>query len=381
MTASALFEPITLGKLTLKNRVSMAPLYLGYSDGEGSITPLILDHYREMAASGIGLLVVENASVAPVGLGSPITIRVDDDRQIEGLSSLAKVIKEEGAAGILQINHAGRYSFLPEKVAPSPFETRGVVPKEMDEGDIEQTVRAYAEAARRVKEAGFDGVEIHGGTGYLLVQFLSPYTNHRTDQYGGSLENRMRFPLRVVEAVQAAVGPEFPVGYRFMADELLPGGFGLPESSLYAVELERRGLTYLSVMAGTYDSFFLPEYLANEKNEGYMADYAAEIKKAVPNTPIIAAGRIQSPATAEAIIREGKADLVGLARVLLADPLWPKKAEGLIDEPIIACQPACSLCMKRVVRLQPIFCSQWSKERRMAFLKRIGGQPEESEET
>jgi 2,4-dienoyl-CoA reductase (NADPH2) len=242
----------------------------------------------------------------------------------------------------------------------------------MTQKDIEQVVRAFAAGAGRAREAGFDGVEIHGGTGYLIVQFLSPRTNHRTDQYGGTLQNRMRFPLEVVDAVLKEAGQDYPVGYRFLADEWLPDGLHPEETAVYARELENRRVAYLSVMAGTYDAFVLPEYQQREKEEAYMAHFASEIKKAVSGTPVVTAGRIQSPETAERILQESAADLIGLARVLLADPLWPQKAQGIVPGPIVACEPACSLCMRRTMKGKPAFCSQWDKERREAFLKRVG---------
>jgi 2,4-dienoyl-CoA reductase-like NADH-dependent reductase (Old Yellow Enzyme family) len=373
-----LHSPFTLRNLTLKNRITMAPLFLGYANPDGTVNSLILDHYQEMAASGASLIVVENAAVDPKGKGSPFTLRVDKERFLLGLSGLAKTIHQQGALAFLQINHAGRYAYGTDKIAPSPFETYQVVPREMTPGDMDQVTRAFVTGALRVKEAGFDGVELHGGTGYLLVQFLSPRTNQRTDAYGGPLKNRMRFPLQVVEAVMAAVGPDFPVGYRFLADEWLPDGLHLEETTLYAQELENRGLAYLSVMAGTYDSFFLPGYLEAERKESYMASFAGQIREVVPKTPVIAAGRIQTPETAERILKEGKADLIGLARVLLADPLWPKKAEGLVQEPMVSCEPTCSLCLKRVMGGKPAFCSHWDKDKQKRFLARIG---ENSEET
>ena len=374
-----LHSSFSLKNLTLRNRITMAPLFLGYANPDGTVNSLILDHYQEMAASGASLIVVENAAVDPKGMGSPFTLRVDEERFLLGLSGLAKTIHQQGALAFQQINHVGRYAFGTDKIAPSPFETYQVVPREMTSGDMEQVTRAFVTGALRVKEAGFDGVEIHGGTGYLLVQFLSPRTNRRTDAFGGSLENRMRFPLQVVEAVMAAVGPEFPVGYRFLADEWLPEGLHPEETTVYARELEKRGVAYLSVMAGTYDSFFLPEYLQAERKEGYMASFAGRIKEVVPKTPVIAAGRIQTPETAERILEEGKADLVGLARVLLADPLWPKKAEGLVQEPLVSCEPTCSLCQKRVFSGKPGFCSHWDKDKQKKFLARIGEKPEEAE--
>jgi 2,4-dienoyl-CoA reductase (NADPH2) len=356
----------------------MVPPYF-YFTGFSLFVKKIVLCYQEMAASGASLIVVENAAVDPKGLGSLFTLRVDKERFLLGLSGLAKTIHQQGALAFLQINHAGRYAYGTNKIAPSPFETYQVVPREMTPGDLDQVTRAFVTGALRVKEAGFDGVELHGGTGYLLVQFLSPRTNQRTDAYGGPLENRMRFPLQVVDAVLAAVGPDFPVGYRFLADEWLPEGLHPEETTVYAQELEKRGVAYLSVMAGTYDSFFLPEYLKAEKEEGYMASFAGQIKEVVPKTPVIAAGRIQTPETAERILEDGKADLIGLARVLLADPLWPKKAEGLVQEPLVSCEPTCSLCLKRVIGGKPAFCSHRDKDKQKKFLARIGEKPGEAE--
>lgn len=369
--SSILFSPFQIKDLTLKNRITMAPTYLGYADADGTVGSLVLDHYREMAASGAAMIVVENATVNQAGSGSPFTIRADDDRFIEGLSQLAGVIRGQDAVAVQQINHAGRFAFTSPPLAPTGG-LDGKPPREMTLSEIEETIQAFGSAAGRVKAAGFDAVEIHGGTGYLIDQFISPHTNKRTDRYGGSLENRMRFPLEVFQAVKEAVGPDFPVGHRFMAYEGLPGGFELAESTQWAVELEKRGVAYLSVMFGTYESFRLPEYAQAEKTEGYMAPWAGRIKKAVPHTPIITAGRIQSPETAEKILESQTADLIGLARVLVADPLWPKKAAGDIPDPITACEPTCSLCMKRIMSGKPAFCSQWPKERRDAFLARLG---------
>lgn len=368
-----LFSPLKTRGVVFKNRIMMTPLYLGYAGTDGSVSPLLLDHYREMAASGAAAIVVEHTAVDPSGLGSPFMLRVDDQRFIPGLSSLAKTIQAEGALAFLQLNHTGRYAFTPERLAPSPVKTGNVVPKEMTQKDIEQVVRAFAAGAGRARDAGFDGVELHGGTGYLIAQFLSPRTNLRTDQYGGSLESRMRFPLEVVDAVLEEVGQDYPVGYRFLADEGLPDGLHLEETAAYARKLENRRVAYLSVMAGTYDAFVLPEYQQREKEEAYMVNFAAEIKKAVSEkTPIVTAGRIQSPETAERILKDGMADLIGLARVLLADPLWPQKARGTAAGPIIACEPTCSLCTQRIMKGRPAFCSRWDKKRRETFLKRVG---------
>jgi len=372
MTPS-LFTPLRLGRLQLLNRIVCLPLYLAYPDPDNEVNDLVLDYYGEMADSGAGLLIVENVTVEPCGLGNPRTLLISDDRFVPGLARLAKTIKARGVPAVLQIHHAGRYARRPDRIAPSPLETWGVVPRAMAQADIDRVVAAFAAGARRAREAGFDAVELHGGTGYLLTQFLSPRTNSRQDRYGGDLTHRMLFPLEVVDAVRCAVGADFPVGYRFVADEYLPGGLTLDESVPFARELARAGIAYLSVMVGCYDSFVLPRYIEEDRTEGYMAPFAGAVRAAVPGVPIIAAGRIQRPATAEKILRDGMADLVGLARVIFADPLWPKKARGEIAEPINPCTPTCSLCMKRILAQRPAYCGRWPKERRDRFLSRVGG--------
>ena len=370
---SIIFTSFRIQGLTLKNRITMTPLYLGYANSDGTVSQLTLDHYAEMAGSGAALVVVEHTMVHPSGIATPNCLRVDDDRYMPGLSELARVIQAKGAIAFLQINHCGRYAFVPpEKWTPSPIRVGEAMTKEMTTEQIDQAVQSYAAAAKRVREAGFDGVEIHGGMAYLIVQFLSPRTNHRTDLYGGSLENRMRFPLAVFDAVKAAVGEGFPVGYRFSADEEVPDGLHPEETVVLAQELENRGVAYLSVMAGSYDAYSQKEYREKEKKEAHMVHYAGEIKRAAPKTPIITAGRIKTPETADKILREGTADLIGLARVLLADPLWPQKAKGEISEPIVECDPNCSFCMKRTGSRKPAFCVRWEKTRRQAFLAKLG---------
>jgi 2,4-dienoyl-CoA reductase (NADPH2) len=262
---SNLFSPLEVGGMTLKNRITMAPLYLGYAGEGGTITPLLLEHYKMMARSGAAMIVVENATVDhPAGSGSDRTIRVDADENLDGLSKLAAVIKKEGALACLQINHAGRFAAAEKPLAPSSVDTFGRKPEKLSIAEIENIVVKYAEAAKRVKNAGFDMVEIHGGTGYLSAQFVSPRTNKREDEYGGTLENRIRFPMEILSKVRAAVG-NFPVGWRFMADEWLPDGLKLEESSIFAGALSEEGVAYISVTGGTYESFFLPEIIKKSK--------------------------------------------------------------------------------------------------------------------
>jgi 2,4-dienoyl-CoA reductase (NADPH2) len=361
-----LFSPLQLGQLSLKNRITMAPLYLGYAGEGGTVSRLLLNYYQEMAKSGVALVVVENATVDhPDGSGANRTIRADTDDNLETLKQLAETIQEEGALACLQINHAGRFAACAEPVAPSAVETFGRLPKALSKKEIGEIVDKFASAALRVKNAGFDMVELHGGTGYLLAQFVSPRTNKREDEYGGTLENRQRFPLEVVSAVKDAVGG-FPVGYRFMADEWLADGLKLEESTQFAKSLASAGVAYISVMGGTYESFFLPEIVERSKNKGYMVDLAAAVKEKV-DVPIITAGRVDTGEVAEQIISSGKADLIGLARVLWTDPEWVQKVEQGREDEILHCDPECDTCTQLVMKGTPAFCVRWPHEKMRAW--------------
>ena len=366
-----LFSEITISGITLKNRLTMAPLYLGYSDEGGKVSSLLLDHYRLMAKSGVAMVVVENATIDhPTGSGSNRTLRADTDDNVGGFKRLSSVIRQEGPVACLQINHAGRFAGVDEAVAPSAVETFGKIPKALSKVEIKNVVNRYADAALRAKNTGFDMVELHGGTGYLLAQFLSPRTNKRDDEYGGSLENRKRFALEVVAAVKNKVG-DFPVGYRFLADEWLPDGLQLNESVQFARSLESGGIAYLSVMGGTYESFSLPDIVTKSNENGYMVDLAAAVKKEV-HIPVIAAGRISTGSLAESILEAKKADLIGLARVLWADPEWPEKVRQGKEDDIIHCDPDCGdACMKLVIKKKPAFCARWDHDKMKQWKNRV----------
>jgi NADPH2 dehydrogenase len=358
-----LFKPIQFKRLRLKNRITMAPLYLGYALEGGKVSPLMLEHYRMMAKSGAALIVVENAAVSPEGMGSSRTLRCDHGRYVPELEKLAQIIKRQKAKAGLQINHAGRFAFAASTpLAPAAEAALKPSTRVMTKKDIRAVRNRFTKAAQRVQQAGFDLVELHGGTGYLLSQFVSPRTNRRTDEYGGAIENRIRFPLEVLRSVKDAVG-DFPVGYRFLADEWLPDGLGLDESGVLAEALAAEGVAYISVMGGTYESFFLPEVISKSKKPGYMVSLAAAVKKRVP-VPVITAGRISTPARAEKILGSGKADMIGLARVLWTDPQWPIKARTGNEAAIIKCSPKCNACMELVMQGKPAFCPRWIKEKR-----------------
>ncbi|MDY7037509.1 MAG: hypothetical protein SV375_15260 [Thermodesulfobacteriota bacterium] len=208
-------------------------------------------------------------------------------------------------------------------------------------------------------------VELHGGTGYLLSQFVSPRTNKRSDRYGGSIENRIKFPLEVLKRVKDRVG-NFPVGYRFLADEWLPDGLHGNESIILAKALEENGVAYISAMGGTYESFFLPEIIKKSKKPGYMASLAGAIKKEV-RVPVIAAGRISTPAKAESLLKEKTTDLIGLARMLWVDPQWPAKTRKGQERIISKCRSKCDVRMRLIMQGRPAVCPRWRKEKRRAY--------------
>lgn len=390
-----LFSPFSIGATELKNRLTMAPMFWGYANEDGTVSQALIDHYRQIALGGVAMIVVANTVIDASGIMASRVLRIDNDRYMPGLRQLADAIKASGAIACLQINHAGRWANVENPMTPSPasmglssdFSALDGIRKELSRRhqmrlvnkflvafmrcrtamtleEIASIKMSYAQAALRAKEAGFDMVELHGATGYLLAQFLSPRSNKRTDAYGGNLENRMRFPLEVVQAAKELVGQDFPLGYRFLADEWLADGLQLEEAQAFARRLEDLGVAYLSVTAGTYESFFLPEIMNQSRKEGYMAPVARQIKSVLSETPVIVAGRIVSPNLAEDILRDNDSDLIGLARPLFADARWPSKVyEGKEDE-ILFCK-GCNRCLMRVMNNEPAICSRWDKLRRM----------------
>jgi len=389
-----LFSPFSLSNLTLKNHLTMAPMFWGYAKEDGSVSRRLVDTYREIALGGVGMIVVANAVVDPSGLMAPRAIHIHEDRFVPGLTKLAEAIKDAGSVACLQINHGGRWANVEKPLAPSPLSVgdspdldalegirKGMSKKHqlrlvnkflsslmkcrkaMTQEAIEQVQEAFAMAALRAKEAGFDMVELHGSTGYLLAQFLSPRSNRRSDKYGGTLENRMRFPLEVLTKVKKTVGEAFPVGYRLLADEWLPGGFDVKEARVFAQALEKSGITYLSVTAGTYESFFLPEIMNRSRKEGYATDLAKKVKEGAPKTPVVVAGRIVGPIVAEKILRDGDGDLIGLARTLFADPQWPNKVKNDQEDSLLFCK-CCNTCLFRVINDDPAVCARWDKVKR-----------------
>ncbi|AAB90780.1 oxidoreductase [Archaeoglobus fulgidus] len=352
-----LFEPIEFGGMKVKNRIVMPAAELNYHTPDGRPTDRLLRFYEERAKGGIGFAVVGIAKIEPHFFGG---IAAHSDEFIPDLKKIADVFHKYDVKCALQLWHPGRYeiSFDPNRqpVAPSPipppiFTKR--TPKELTKEEILQIEEEFADAAVRAKKAGFDAVELIGSAGYLISQFFSPATNKRTDEYGGSLENRTRFAVEIIQKIKEKCGESYPVMIRIPGDEFIEGGNTVREMKQIAKILEDAGVVAINVMAGWHESRKpLTTMLVPRGGFAYLA---AEIKSAV-SVPVIASHRINDPIVAEKILQEGKADMVAMLRALIADPELPKKAkEGRFDE-IRYCVACNQGCMDMVMQAQPVTC-------------------------
>ena len=308
----------------------------------------------------MGLIITEDYAVDPRGKGFIGIPGLWNDDQIESHSKLPERVHRYGSKIVAQIYHAGRqtnhFVIGAQPVAPSaiPCPANQEIPHELTKAEIRNIVEEFGDCALRAKKAGFDGVEVHGAHGYLIAQFMSPYSNKRTDEYGGSLLNRMRFPLEIISNIRAKAGNDFPILFRISGDEFVPGGRTIEDTKAIAVLLEQAGVNAIHVSAGVYGSmqFIIPPAAVRH---GWIADFAAEVKKVV-SIPVITVGRINDPMMAETIIASGKADFVAIGRGSLADPELPNKAAaGKFDE-INYCIGCLQGCVGNLFRGNPGGC-------------------------
>ena len=360
---SSLFSPGKIGTLVTKNRVVMPPMVRNYADEKGLVTPKYIANIERVARGGVGTIILEASFIRQDGKGFTHELGLHIDDVIPGLKQLVQAAHAHGAVIGPQLYHAGRQTSSKttdmQPVAPSPIPdpTTNEMPKPLEIEEIRDIVEAYAQAARRAREADCDFVEIHGAHGYLITQFLSPFSNIRDDVYGGSEEGRMRFVFEVVRAVRKVVGPKFPVTIRISADEMVPNGLILEDSAKVSRRLEELGVDAIHVSSGNYASFDRGYMIAPmSMPDGLQVPFAEWIKSCV-KIPVIAVGKIRSPAMADDIIRTGRADFVAIGRSLLADPDWPKKAEdGRVDQirNCIACNEG---CISRLFAQQDVWCT------------------------
>lgn len=356
--SSVIFQPYRLGPILLRNRMVMPAIGTEYAR-DGFVTERLIRYYERRAQGGVGLIHVEFCAVDAGGQTNSNQPRLDDDRFIPGLRELVQRLHRLGVPVVLQLAHAGRQMSQKlsgrQPVAPSaiPCPLIRSTPRALETEEVEQLSERFAQAAGRARDAGFDGVQLHGAHGYLLHSFVSPTSNHRSDRFGGSWENRIRFPLQTLEKVRAAVGPDYLVGYKISAREYMEDGLTIEDTTELAKELERHGIDYIEVSSGTYahmHHIIQPMIFPR----GCLVPFAAHMKRHL-HIPVVAVGRINDPEVAEDIVRRGDADLVAVGRGLLADPDLPVKAsEGRLED-IRRCV-ACNECMSLLFQLKDVAC-------------------------
>ena len=348
MSFPHLFSFCKIGQMELKNRLMMAPMGTNSSTWTGVVTDRQVRYHEERARGGVGLICVQFSYVHPSGKSGRYTLGIHDDAMIPGLRRIADAVHAAGARIVIQIAHGGRRcksaitgtTPLGPSVVPC---LGGEIPRELTLGEIRDVVSWFVQAAHRAREANFDGVMLHMANGYLLNEFLSPYANKRTDEYGGNTERRVRLALEIVQGTRRELGPDFPVLCRLCVDEGIAGGLTLSESQTVARLLAQAGVNAIEAVSGVPESAHLigpPMALPR----GFRVSAARAIKEGV-SIPIIASGRINDPVLAEKILQDGEADFISMGRPLLADPDLPNKAmEGRLEDicPCIACNEGCN---------------------------------------
>lgn len=350
-----LLSPIKIKVMELRNRIVMSAISTNYASTEGFVTQRLVDYLEERAAGGVGLIIIECGSILyPEGRINLNQLGLYDDKLIPGLMKLIDIIHRHGAKVAFQLHHGGKRAarnvtgMQPVSSSSIPIKGRkpdwseGEMPRALNLNETEGIVRAFGDAAVRVKQAGADAVEIHGAHGFLILEFLSPYSNLRTDKYGGDIQDRARFACEIVQEVRRRGGDDFPILFRISADEHVRGGLTLGDAKIIVQMLEKAGVDAFNVASGNHDS---PEATIPPAvfRPGFRVHLAEGIKQVV-TVPVVVGGRINSPDLAEEIVRSGKADLVAIARGLLADPEFPNKvAQRRTDEirKCIACNQGC----------------------------------------
>ena len=328
-----LFKAGKIGSCEIKNRLAVTAMVTNYCDEDGNATERYICYHEEKAKGGWGLIITEDYAINAHCMGYKNIAGLYNDEQITSHKKLTERVHQYGSKIFAQIYHGGRQSHAGvnggvQPVAPSaiPCPWCRDLPKEMTKADIRQVIQEFGECAKRVKEAGFDGIELHAGHGYLLAEFMSTYVNKRTDEYGGCLDNRVRIIKEVYDSIRANVGDNFPLMIRFSADEDMPGGRDIAETRVLAELFEQWGFDALHVSSGVYGDYNRGIASPMYEKHAWTVDYAAEVKKIV-NIPVMTVNRINDPRMANNVIGMGKADFVGMGRGSLADPFLPNKAK------------------------------------------------------
>ena len=349
-----IFEEARIGNVSLKNRLVRSAMWENLATEQGGVTERLLDIYENLAKGGVGLIITGYAFVTPDERPNPGMMGMHDDAMIDQFKRLTDMVHQHGGRVVMQIAYGGsqtnyqtegRVIWGPSEVADLAF---GVTPTAMSKDDIRTLVRAFGAAAARVKAAGFDGVQVHGAHGYLLSQFLAPYYNRRTDEYGGSIENRARIIEEVYQEIRRQVGDDFPVLLKFNAEDFIPDGHTFEESRYVARRLAELGVDALEISAGTFASGANAPCrmkIKEAEDEAYQAEYAAKIADEV-DMPVLLVGGLRSPEVIEGLLQSTGIEFFSMARPLLAEPDLPKRWQGG-DRARAKCS-SCNVCFTEI---------------------------------
>lgn len=354
------FSPISIGNMVVKNRLVVPPMVSNYANEDGTCTEQFISYHEEKAKGGWGLIIVEDYKINPEAGGFVKLPGLWDDSQIESHKQLTDRVHQHGAKIAAQIYHAGRETCAEitgvQPVAPSaiPDPVVNAMPRELSVEEIQELVEQFGDTALRAKKAGFDAVEIHGAHGYLVNQFMSPFSNKRIDQYGGTILNRARFALEVITNIRSKVGTDYPLIYRMSVNEFVEGGLTTEDSKVISMLLENAGIDLIHASNGVYattETIIPPTAVGH----AWSANISEELKKVV-SIPVIAVGRINDPLIAESVLRSKQADMISMGRGSLADPHLPNKAQAGQFDDIIRCIGCLQGCIQRNAQQLPIKC-------------------------
>ena len=365
---SLMFQAGNIGGMEIKNRIVRSATYEGMGTTDGGVTEELVTMNEELAAGEVGLIIAGFSYVMPNGKGAPFMTAMHDDDYIPGFRKIAQAVHGAGGKICAQIAHCGRKTSpeiiggeTPMGPSPVPYSTTNITPREMTEDDIKQTIEAFGQAARRVKESGFDAVQLHCAHGYLLSAFISPYANRRTDQYGGSEENRARMLLETYRSVRQAVGSDYPVLIKINAEDLLEDGLTLKQSAQIARKLSEEGIDAIEISAGGAEGNVrsAKTKINTPEKEAYLLPYAREFRKHTGSVPLILVGGMRSPQIIENVLEEGCVDFISVCRPLIREPYLTKKwKSGDLDT---ADCISCNLCYSKVWS-GPTYCHPLKKE-------------------